>query len=76
MPKGLRQLSPTDESGDVRPEPCYSAARGSVNGDVALVADEVGRLNVVDHHTVKLQIAVSVIDDAVRKKNLRSSQSL
>jgi hypothetical protein len=55
-----RQLSPADISRNVRPEPRHAPPGRSINGYVALIADEASGLGVIDHHPKELQVAVAV----------------
>ena len=63
----LWQLSPADVSRDVRSESRYPSSRWSVNGYIALIADEMSRFGVVDHYAVELQVTVCVTLNSVRK---------
>jgi hypothetical protein len=61
-------LAPTDISCDVGAESSHASARGSINRNVALVADEVARSGVKDHNPPELQIAIGVILHPVREE--------
>ena len=63
-----QRLSPADISRDVRPESCHTSARWSVNGYVALIADEASRFGVVDHYAEELQVTVCATLNSVRKE--------
>src|SRR5215472_12039917 len=67
----IRRLSPTDISRDVRPESCHTSGRWSVNGYVALLADEASRSCVKDQYAFELQVAVCVILHSLRKETGR-----
>ena len=54
----LWQLSPADVSRDVRSESRYPSSRWSVNGDKALIADEMSRFGVVD---IRQKLAAAAI---------------
>jgi hypothetical protein len=58
---------PADVSRDVRSESRYPSSRWSVNGYIALIADEMSRFGVVDHYAVELQVTVRVTLNSVRK---------
>src|SRR6516165_6052871 len=66
----IRRLSPADISCDVRPKSCHTSARWSVNGYVALIADEASRSCIKDHDPKELQVAVRV-SLSVRKETGR-----
>jgi len=55
-----RRLAPADISRDVRPESCHTSGQWSVNGYVALIADEAARSCVKDHYAKELQVAVRI----------------
>ena len=63
----IGQLSPADISRHVRPEPRHASPRWSINGYVALVADETSGSGVIDHYPKELQVAVAV-SPAMRKE--------
>ena len=63
----LIQLSPADISHNVRPEPRHAPPGWSINGYVALIADETSGLGVIDHYPKELQVAVAV-SPAMRKE--------
>jgi hypothetical protein len=65
------RLPPADISGDVRAESCHTSSRWSVNGYVALIADEASRSRVKDHDTKKLQVAVRISLASIRKETGR-----
>ena len=66
--RGTHELSPANISCDVRAESRHAAARWSIHGDVTLITDKVSCLGVENHDTKKLQVAVGVIFQSVRKK--------
>ena len=66
-------LPPANISRNVRSKPCDTSARRSVNGYVALIADETSCSRVKDHYTEELQVAVGISLGSVRKEANREA---
>jgi hypothetical protein len=65
---GWPRLAPTYVPCDVGAESGYGSAGRSINGDVALIANEAACSGVKDHNPKELQIAVGVVLHPVREE--------